>query len=126
MSTMRCDELIRLRFYYIYARNELNKLIAIATTSFLISSTKLCVDIHCIEMYYSKNELLLLSQNCVYSHTHTHTASSPPTTIAPPSTTTTDRPYLEIQPKNMFETPIFRQRDNNTIHFNDKGKNYVT
>lgn len=46
---------------YIYARNELNKLIAIATTSFLISSTKLCVDIHCIEMYYSKNEFLLLS-----------------------------------------------------------------
>lgn len=48
-------------------------------------------------------------------------ASSPPTTPAPPPTTTPERPFLEIQPKNIFDTPIFRQRDNNTIQFTDKG-----
>lgn len=52
-------------------------------------------------------------------------ASSPPTTPAPPPTTTPERPFLEIQPKNIFDTPIFRQRDNNTIQFTDKG-NIVT
>lgn len=50
-------------------------------------------------------------------------ASSPPTTIAPLTTTTPDRPIIEIQPKNNFDTSIFRQSDNNSIHFIDKGKN---
>lgn len=50
-------------------------------------------------------------------------ASSPPTTFAPPSTTFAERPYFEIQTKqnNNFETSIFRQPDNNSIQFNDKG-----
>lgn len=52
-------------------------------------------------------------------------ASSPPTTMAPPPTTTPDRPLYEIQSKNIFETPIYRQRDNNTIQFSDKGKRYT-
>lgn len=51
-------------------------------------------------------------------------ASSPPTTPAPPPTTTTstpERPFLENQSKNIFDSPIFRQRDNTTIQFTDKG-----
>lgn len=50
-------------------------------------------------------------------------ASSPPTTMPPPQTTTPERPFFEIQTKNnIFETPIFRQRDNKTNQFTDKGK----
>lgn len=44
--------------------------------------------------------------------------------MAPPTTTTSDRPFIEVQPKNIFETPFIRQRDNNTIQFADKGKRY--
>ncbi|XP_055296835.1 lachesin-like [Sitodiplosis mosellana] len=51
-------------------------------------------------------------------------SSSPPTTLAPPPTTTSERPFPDIQPKNIFETPIFRQRDNTTIQFTDKGLKY--
>lgn len=54
-------------------------------------------------------------------------ASSPSTTLAPPSPTTTpERSFEErIPSKNMFETSIYRQRDNHTIRFTDKGKFFI-
>lgn len=56
-------------------------------------------------------------------HYFVRLASSPPTTMAPPLTTTPERPFFDIQTKNnIFETPIFRQRDNKTNQFTDKGK----
>lgn len=48
-------------------------------------------------------------------------ASSPPTTMPPPLTTTPEQPFFEIQPNNIFETPIFRKRDNKTNQLSDKG-----
>lgn len=42
--------------------------------------------------------------------------------MPPPQTTTAERPFFEIQTKNnIFDTPIFRQRDNKTNQFTDKG-----
>lgn len=55
------------------------------------------------------------------------TASSPPTTIAPPTTTFNyipDRSAIDIQPKQNFDSPTYRQPDNNSIQFNDKGIKY--
>lgn len=54
-------------------------------------------------------------------------ASSPPTTMPPPVVTTSERPFFEIQTKNnIFDTPIFRQRDNKTNQFTDKGNEQQT
>lgn len=55
------------------------------------------------------------------------TASSPPTTIAPPTTTFNyipDRSAIDIQPKQNFDSPTYRQPDNNSIQFSDKGIKY--